>query len=225
MDNMESFDSFENIKLDNYENSGSLIDSEDTVFPENKKNEEEIGAYDAFFQGVEPGGLRTRGEIRLLICYIVCRVDGGITKTQLIDVICKKSLANYFEISQALSDMIKTGNIRCEFDNGEELLYPTELGKSNTAQLEDELPYTVKEAALNTAVEMLTKFKRERENEIKIEPHGTGYDVTLSVLDNDDRLLSVTLFVADLEQAQAVKEKYLRDPIKFYSTVVALLMA
>lgn len=224
MDNMESFDSFENIKFDNYENSGSLIDSDDTVFPENKKDEE-IGAYDAFFQGVEPGGLRTRGEIRLLICYIVCRVDGGITKTQLIDVICKKSLANYFEISQALSDMIKTGNIRCEFDDGEEFLYPTELGKSNTAQLEDELPYTVKEAALNTAVEMLTKFKRERENDIKIEPHGTGYDVTLSVLDNDDRLLSVTVFVADLEQAQAVKEKYLRDPIKFYSTVVALLMA
>lgn len=224
MDNMESFDSFENIKFDNYENSGSLIDSDDTVFPENKKNEE-IGAYDAFFQGVEPGGLRTRGEIRLLICYIVCRVDGGITKTQLIDVICKKSLANYFEISQALSDMIKTGNIRCEFDDGEEFLYPTELGKLNTAQLEDELPYTVKEAALNTAVEMLTKFKRERENDIKIEPHGTGYDVTLSVLDNDDRLLSVTVFVADLEQAQAVKEKYLRDPIKFYSTVVALLMA
>ncbi|MCQ2470451.1 MAG: DUF4364 family protein [Clostridia bacterium] len=224
MDNMESFDSFENIKFDNYENSGSLIDSDDTVFPENKKDEE-IGAYDAFFQGVEPGGLRTRGEIRLLICYIVCRVDGGITKTQLIDVICKKSLANYFEISQALSDMIKTGNIRCEFVDGEEFLYPTELGKSNTAQLEDELPYTVKEAALNTAVEMLTKFKRERENDIKIEPHGTGYDVTLSVLDNDDRLLSVTVFVADLEQAQAVKEKYLRDPIKFYSTVVALLMA
>lgn len=224
MDNMESFDSFENMKFDNYENSGSLIDSDDTVFPENKKDEE-IGAYDAFFQGVEPGGLRTRGEIRLLICYIVCRVDGGITKTQLIDVICKKSLANYFEISQALSDMIKTGNIRCEFDDGEEFLYPTELGKLNTAQLEDELPYTVKEAALNTAVEMLTKFKRERENDIKIEPHGTGYDVTLSVLDNDDRLLSVTVFVADLEQAQAVKEKYLRDPIKFYSTVVALLMA
>lgn len=181
--------------------------------------------YDAFFEGVEPGGLRSRSEIKLLICYIICRIDGGITKNQLTDVLCRKSLANYFEISQALSDVVKTGNIRSEFTDGEEFLYPTELGKTNTAQLEDELPYTVKETALNATYEMLTRLKRERENEITITPHGNGYDVTLSVLDNNDKLLSITLFVADEEQAQTVKENFLQDPIKFYSTIVALLMA
>lgn len=181
--------------------------------------------YDAFFEGVEPGGLRSKSEIRLLICYIICKIDSGITKNQLTEILCRKSLANYFEISQALSDVIRNGNIRSEFDDGEEMLFPTELGKVNTAQLEDDLPYTVKETALNAAVEMMTRFRRERENNIEIEPHGSGYDITVSVMDNDDRLLSVTLFVADNEQAQAVKEKFLRDPVKFYSTVVALLMA
>ncbi len=181
--------------------------------------------YDAFFEGVEPGGLRSRGEIKLLICYIICKIDGGITKSQLTDTLCRKSLANYFEISQALSDVMKTGNVRSEFIDGEEILYPTDLGKTNTAELEDELPYTVKETALNATVEMLTKFKRERENEIKIQPHGNGFDVSISVMDGEDRLLSVTLFVADEEQAQTVKEKFLQDPIKFYSTIVALLMA
>lgn len=181
--------------------------------------------YDAFFEGVEPGGLRSRSEIKLLICYIICRIDGGITKNQLTDILCKKSLANYFEISQALSDVMKTGNITSEFKDGEEILYPTDLGKANTAELEDELPYTVKETALNATVESMTRFKRERDNDIKIEPHGNGFDVTISVMDNEDRLLSVTLFVADEEQAQNVKDKFLQDPIKFYSTVVALLMA
>ena len=182
--------------------------------------------YDAFFEGVEPGGLRSKSEIRLLICYIICKIDSGITKNQLTEILCRKSLANYFEISQALSEVIRNGNIRSDFDeNGEEILSPTELGKANTAQLEDDLPYTVKETALNAAVEMMTRFKRERENNIEIVPHGNGYDVTVSVMDGDDRLLSVTLFVADSEQAQAVKEKFLRDPVKFYSTVVALLMA
>lgn len=181
--------------------------------------------YDAFFEGVEPGGLRSRSEIKLLICYIICRIDGGITKNQLTDILCRKSLANYFEISQALSDVIKTGNIRSEFADGEEMLYPTDLGRTNTSQLENELPYTVKETALNATYEMLTRLKRERENEIEIVPHGSGYDVTLSVMDNNDKLLSITLFVADEEQAQTVKENFLQDPIKFYSTIVALLMA
>ena len=182
--------------------------------------------YDAFFEGVEPGGLRSRSEIKLLICYIICKIDGGITKNQLTDILCKNSIANYFDISQALSDVIRTGNIRCELiEDGEEMLYPTDLGKVNTAQLENDLPYTVKEAALNATVEMLTHQKRESENSIEIVPHGSGFDVTISVMDNDDRLLSVTLFVADDEQAQSVKEKYLRDPVKLYSTIVALLMA
>ncbi|MCQ2479378.1 MAG: DUF4364 family protein, partial [Clostridia bacterium] len=211
---MENFEDFENLQFDIFKDSGNSVDTDTTndaeTAEENKKKEKEPGMYDAFFEGVEPGGLRSRGEIRLLICYIVCKVDGGITRNQLTDIICQKSLANYFEISQALSDVIKNGNVRCEFDDGEEYLFPTDLGKVNTAQLEDDLPYTVKETALNAALEMLTKFKRERENDIKIEPHGTGYDVMLSVLDGDDRLLSVTLYVADEEQAHAVKEKYLR---------------
>ena len=181
--------------------------------------------YDAFFEGVEPGGLRSRNEIKLLICYIICKIDGDITKNQLTDILCKKSLANYFDISQALSDVIRTGNIRSEFRDGEEILYPTDLGKANTAQLEDELPYTVKEAALNATVEMMTLYKREQEGNVKIEPHGSGFDVTISIMDNEDKLLSVTLFVADEEQAQNVKEKYIKDPVKFYSTIVALLMA
>ncbi len=181
--------------------------------------------YDAFFEGVEPGGLRSRNEIKLLICYIVCKIDGNISKNQIIDILCKKSLANYFEISQAVSDVLKTGNIRSEFADGEEILYPTELGKNNTAQLENELPYTVKETALNATLEMMLMHKREQENGIKIEPHGNGFDVTVSVLDGEDKLMSVTIYVADSEQAQAVKDKFLQDPIRLYSTIVALLLA
>lgn len=181
--------------------------------------------YDAFSAGVEPGGLRSRNEIRLLICYIICRIDGGITKNQITTVLCETSLANYFEVSQALIDIIKTGNVRTELINEEEYLYPTELGKNNIRELEGELPYSVKETALNAAVEMLTKLRRERENKIEITPHGDGFDISISIMDNDDKLLSITLFVADKAQALQVKEKFLEDPVKIYSTIVALLMA
>lgn len=183
------------------------------------------GVYDAFFEGVDPGGLRKRKEINILICYIVCRIDGGITKNQLTDILCKTNVANYFDISQAMSDVVSTGNIRSEFRDGEEFLYPTDFGRLNTSELEDQLPYTVKETALNATLEFVTRLKREQENKIEIAPHGSGFDITISVMDNDDRLLSVTLFVADEEQARTVKKKFLDDPVKFYSTIVALLMA
>ncbi len=181
--------------------------------------------YDAFFAGVEPGGLRSRSEIRLLICYLVCKADGGITKNQLNTVLCEQSLANYFEINQALTEVIKTGNVRAELQGEEEYLFPTDLGRSNTAELEHDLPYSVRETALNAMFALLARLQRERENQIEIRPNGSGFDVTISIMDNDDRLLSVTIYVADRAQAEHVKEKFLEDPVKVYSTMITLLLA
>ncbi len=181
--------------------------------------------YDAFTQGVKPGGLRSKSGIKLLVCYIICRIDNGISKKQLNEILTVEGLANYFEANEALAEVVKTGNVRIEYEDDNEILFPTELGKANTAQLENSLPYSVREAALNAAVEMKTILQREQDNKIEITPHGDGYDVTISVMDNDDKLMSVTLFVADSTQADYVKEKFLQDPVKIYSTIVALLMA
>ncbi len=181
--------------------------------------------YDAFTQGIRPGGLRSKSEIKLLVCYIVCKIDNGISKNQLNDILTGEGLANYFETNEALAEVVKTGNIRIEYQDDDEILFPTDLGKANTAQLEHDLPYSVREIALNTAIEMKAKLRRESENKIEITPHGDGYDVTISIMDNDDQLMSVTLYVADSPQADYVKEKFLRDPVKMYSTIVALLMA
>lgn len=181
--------------------------------------------YDAFIQGIKPGGLRSKSEIKLLVCYIICKIDSGISKKQLNEILTGEELANYFEANEALAEVIKTGNVRIEYEDDDEILFPTDLGKSNISQLENDLPYSVKEAALNAAFEMKTKLRRERENKIEIVPHGTGYNVTISIMDNDDKLLSVTLFVADSAQADYVKLKFLSDPVKMYSTIVALLLA
>ena len=181
--------------------------------------------YDAFIQGIKPGGLRSKNEIKLLVCYVICKIDSGISKKQLNEILVGEELANYFEANEALAEVVKTGNIRIEYEDDDEILFPTDLGKANTAQLENDLPYSVREAALNAAIEMKTILKREQENKIEITPHGDGYDVTISIMDNEDKLLSVTLYVADSTQADYVKEKFLQDPVKMYSTIVALLMA
>ncbi len=58
--------------------------------------------FDAFDKGIELGGLRNRDEIRLLICYILKAVDAPISKQNLTIPCFRNSLANYFEINQAI---------------------------------------------------------------------------------------------------------------------------
>ena len=183
--------------------------------------------YDAFTEGIEPGGLRNRNEIKTLICYLVSHLDIPITKGQLNNIICEEGLANYFELNQALSEVIENGNIHIAKadENEDPELFITEIGKQNTATLEKDLPYTVREKALNAAVRLQTRLRREREHRIQITKLENGCNITMSVLDGNDELMTVTLFVADYEQALSVKEKFLSDPVTVYSNIVALLMA
>ncbi len=180
--------------------------------------------YDTFTEGVEPGGLRDRNEIKTLICYLVSHLDTPITKGQLNTVICEEGLANYFELNQALSEVIENGNVSVV--NGEDPeLFITSIGKANTATLERDLPYSVRESALNAAVKLQTRLRREREHKIQIDRLEKGCNITMSVLDGSDELLTITVFVADYEQALSVKEKFLSDPVTVYSDIISMLMA
>ncbi|MBQ7548875.1 MAG: DUF4364 family protein, partial [Clostridia bacterium] len=52
-----------------------------------------------------------------------------------------------------------------------------------------------------------------------------GYNISISVLDGSDEIMSVSLYAADYEQAMQVKTKYLSNPTKVYSGIISLLMA
>lgn len=178
--------------------------------------------YDAFTSGVEPGGLRSRNEIKTLLCYLVSKLETPLTKEQLITVICEKGIANYFELNQALSEVIERGNICVASDSR---LFITSSGREFNRTIENEIPYSVREDAFNACISLQTRLRREREHRITITELDNGCNITMSVVDGEDELMSVTLFVADYEQAEAVKEKFLADPVKVYSNIVALLMA
>ena len=58
-----------------------------------------------------------------MICYILRAVDAPISKQNLNDSMLQDGLANYFEINQAISELLKNGTIDMDIDeNGEELL-------------------------------------------------------------------------------------------------------
>ena len=117
--------------------------------------------FDAFDEGIELGGLRNRDEIRLLICYILRAVDAPISKQNLNDSMLQDGLANYFEINQAISELLKNGTIDMDIDeNGEELLTATEKGKDIADTLETSLPKTVREKASDKVKDFISKTQR-----------------------------------------------------------------
>lgn len=173
----------------------------------------------AFSAGVSPGGLRNKTQIRILITFLVKSLKEPISEVMVIEALQKHELANYFEATQALDELIDNGSII----SSEGLLYITPKGASSLDELAGDVPASVKETALADAFNLLIKEKNKGSNTVDIVEREDGCDVTFNILNKGRTLMSLTVYAADLEQAAELKENFLKNPEKVYSTVVATL--
>ena len=125
--------------------------------------------YDAITAGVDPGGINNSQQVRLLVCYMLRSVKDPIDRALLPELIQYYSLANYFEVMQAIDELVDKGSLLLG-ENGELTL--SDKGRSAIDEWEFILPLTVKEKAARAAVTALTKLRTDRENKVDITPEG-----------------------------------------------------
>lgn len=177
---------------------------------------------DAFTAGVAPGGLISSQHVKLMVCYILARIGKPISRDDMLSLLQYEEIANYFEVVQAIDDLNKGGTIR-RTDAPFEEYEITNDGEEVVAELYRNLPYTMREKALKAAIKMMARNRSEAENRVEMVETDVGVNVTCSVMDIDRPILTITLLVPDMEQANLVKETFLDNPLKVYSGSIALL--
>ena len=177
---------------------------------------------DAFTAGVAPGGLISSQHVKLMVCYILARIGKPISRDDMLSLLQYEEIANYFEVVQAIDDLNKGGTIR-RTDAPFEEYEITNDGEEVVAELYRDLPYTMREKALKAAIKMMARNRSEAENRVEMVETDVGVNVTCSVMDIDRPILTITLLVPDMEQANLVKETFLDNPLKVYSGSIALL--
>lgn len=178
--------------------------------------------FDAFTAGIEPGGLRSKNDIKLLICYLLSSIKTGLTREDIFAVLQENGLANYFEAAAAFADLLQSDNIYCEDPNAK-LYNVTKSGQLISEQLDIALPISVREHALSAAMNLMARVKREQENQVRIQKNENGYTVQCSVSGGDMDLMSFSLYVPDMLQAKMVKKNFHKDPERVYRCMLALV--
>lgn len=180
--------------------------------------------FDAFDAGIELGGLRSRDDIRLLICYLLKSIDAPMTRQMLNDSMQEDGLANFFEVGQAIEELLKTGNITTDILQDEEVLIVTERGREAAELLQTSLPRTVREKAVNSAIRLTTRAKVERDNKIEVKKEDDGgYTITFTLFDRGTELMKLSIYVVDSLQLETVKQNFINDPVKVYSSIITSL--
>ena len=127
--------------------------------------------FDAFSEGIEPGGLRSRTQIKILITFMVNKIKEPLKDTLIIEALQIHGLANYFEVSQALDELIDNGNL----STADGFVYITPKGSLSVDELSQEIPKSVKETAVADALNLQLLEKRESENTVDISKTEKGW--------------------------------------------------
>ncbi len=176
--------------------------------------------HDAFTNGVEPGGLLNSREIRILVCYMLNSVDEPMDRQSIVEIIFSEGMANFFETEAAIEELVNLGNLT-EDENG--FLELTPIGKEASETLVSRLPFTIRTRAVETAVKLMTRKRRARDTRVEFQQLDTGVAVTCSIDRTEHPMMSFTLLVADLQQAELIRDRFLDDPVTMYRMMISLL--
>ncbi len=175
----------------------------------------------ALTAGISHDGLRSRREIKILICYIVNSFDEPLSRADLVKIIQRENLANYFETCDAIESLVNKDNLSEDAETG--ALTVTETGREIALSLYKSLPFTVREKALAVGLQIISRRRHERQNSVDLIPNGNGFLVKCSVLDGETVMMSTSLYVPNEQYANIVKERFLDDPESLYRLVLRQL--
>ena len=183
-----------------------------------------MNRYNAFDAGVEFGGLRNSADIKILICYLLKSIGKPLTRKNMIDAITGNGIANYFEVNQGLSDLVRNNCLTSEGTLENQRFTLTDQGREVADTLAGSLSINVRKRAVQETLALLTRLRRESENKIDIQPlDNGGYSVSFTMLDGMDKLMTLELYVADRFQADQLKNNFLEDPAGLYSMILSRL--
>jgi len=160
-------------------------------------------------------------DIKILILYILARLETPIDLDTLADLtLCDEGIS-YFDFSECTRDLIKTEHLQEE--NG--LLSITEKGLRNGRLTESSLPYSIREQATQKTAALSRVQRRNAMIKAEVCPHQSGeYSVKLALSDGLGEVLNLELYAATVTQAEAMANTFQKNAEQFYSQIVSTLL-
>lgn len=178
---------------------------------------------DIFKAGVRPGGLTSHNEIKMLICYILSKLEEPMSFELLHEALLENSLVNYFELVQVVEGLVKSGHLLAETENEIDCYRITDLGRQAGSEFGDTLPLAVRERAVQAADRLMRRGRREQAVTITVVPQNGGFRMELAIPEAGGNLVAFTLYLPTQEDCELVRRRFLNDPVFIYQGVLAML--
>lgn len=162
--------------------------------------------------------------VKILLCYFLKKIDRPVTPNQLLEIATGSNIVNYFSYNHAVESMLEKGLI-CETEVDDTLCYTlTERGADGAEEFKTMAPKTAREKILAAGLRFFAQLKNENTVSFEISENDKGCDVKCTCTDNGMKLMELTLFAPDMEQAELVKKKIKMNPQAFYGKIMDFVL-
>ena len=167
------------------------------------------------------GFIHDKIDIKILILFVLRRVAEPVDTDELMGLMMLDEGVTYFDLMECLAELEQTEHV---FTDGVRYRV-TEKGKRNGEITERSLPYTVRLAAERAVSSLRAQQRRsaliETTHTLK---RGGGYNVALSLSDETGKILDMTVFVPDEQQAVKMENNFRQRAEAVYGDIAELLL-
>lgn len=162
---------------------------------------------------------------KLLILYILDKVDIPMTNTEITQFILENNYMNYFLVQQFLGELVNSKFVEFSTRDGNEYYHLSNAGKDTLTYFSDRISNTLRD-------EIDDKYKEKKVEMIK-ETQVVGnyykkseleYIVNLKAIEKDIVLLNLSLSVVSSKQAKLICGNWKQNPEGIYKSIFDLLI-
>ncbi len=166
------------------------------------------------------GFIHDKLDTKLLVLYIMDRVAAPIDFSTLTDLSMCDSGVDYFQFAESVSELTDSGHL----DQRGEFYAITDQGRRVCAAGESSLSPVIRQRCDRRLAPLNQALKRKSQVRAQVREQPQGFDVCLSMDDDQGSLFSLTLLAPTREDAQHIADSFLDHPDRVYNGLLGALL-
>lgn len=164
-------------------------------------------------------------EHKLILLYILDKVDFPLTNSDITQIILENNHMNYFYIQQYLSELNKANLINIIKKDNNDYYELSELGRKTLIYFMQRIPKKTKELINEKFEEKIEK--RRKETQIigdYYKKSESEYICNLKVIENEITLFNLSLNVVSSKQAKLICTNWKKNPHDIYKKIFDIII-
>lgn len=164
-------------------------------------------------------------ENRLIILYLLNKIDIEITDLHLTEIFRSNNLMNYFTMQDQLSQLVESNFIKCELSDNDRLVYTiTDEGREILSTLTSLIPIGIRLTIDDIVLAKRTTIL----NEYQIDADFTAIDennfiVTCYSMEGNNEIIKFDVNVPTREDAFRIKDNWKAHASEIYADILKVL--